>query len=118
MAAFLAAQHGAVPPSFEGDGRQTRDFVFIDDVVDALVRAGERGSGLVINIGTGVQTTLRDLWREIGGGAGACADRRPGASGRSPAVRRLARAGADPSRLVAVDLTRRRAGQDPSVIRH
>lgn len=70
VAAFLAAQQGAVPPSFEGDGRQTRDFVFIDDVVDALVRAGERGSGLVINIGTGVQTTLRDLWKEIGGGAG------------------------------------------------
>jgi UDP-glucose 4-epimerase len=71
VAAFLAAQRGAVPPCFEGDGRQTRDFVFIDDVVDALVRSGERGSGLVINIGTGVQTTLRDLWVEIGGSAGA-----------------------------------------------
>jgi UDP-glucose 4-epimerase len=71
VAAFLAAQQGGVPPCFEGDGRQTRDFVYIDDVVDALVRAGERGSGLVINIGTGVQTTLRDLWAEVGGGAGS-----------------------------------------------
>ena len=69
VAAFLAADAAAVPPSFEGDGRQTRDLVFIDDVVDALVRAGERGSGLVINIGTGVQTTLRDLWTEVSGGS-------------------------------------------------
>ncbi len=79
VAAFLAAQSGAVPPCFEGDGRQTRDFVFIDDVVDALVRAGERGSGLVINIGTGVQTTLRDLWAEVSGGAGRAARGRRGA---------------------------------------
>jgi UDP-glucose 4-epimerase len=71
VAAFLAAQQSGLPPCFEGDGRQTRDFVYIDDVVDALVRAGERGSGLVINIGTGVQTTLRELWVEIGGGAGS-----------------------------------------------
>ena len=48
-----------------GDGRQTRDFVFVDDVVDALVRAGQRGSGLVVNVGTGVQTSLRDLWTLI-----------------------------------------------------
>ena len=48
-----------------GDGRQTRDFVFIDDVVDALVRSGGRGGGLVVNIGTGVQTSLRELWAAI-----------------------------------------------------
>ena len=70
VAAFLAAQQSGVPPCVEGEGRQTRDFVYIDDVVDALVRAGERGSGLVINIGTGVQTSLRDLWADVGGGAG------------------------------------------------
>ena len=71
VAAFLAADRSGVPPVFEGDGRQTRDLIFIDDVVDAFVRAGERGSGLVINIGTGVQTSIRDLWAEISGGAGA-----------------------------------------------
>lgn len=63
-----AAQHRA--PTITGDGRQTRDFVFIDDVVDALVRAGTRGSGLVINVGTGEQTTIRDLWQAVSGGAG------------------------------------------------
>lgn len=70
VAAFLAADQGAVPPVFEGDGRQTRDLIYIDDVIDAFVRAGERGSGLVINIGTGVQTSIRDLWDEVSGGAG------------------------------------------------
>jgi UDP-glucose 4-epimerase len=48
-----------------GDGRQTRDFVFVDDVVDALVRASERGSGLLVNIGTGRETSVLDLLRSI-----------------------------------------------------
>lgn len=70
VAAFAAAHRDGRAPRFDGDGRQTRDFLFIDDAVDALVRSGERGSGLVINIGTGVQTTLRDLWAEISPGPG------------------------------------------------
>jgi len=44
-----------------GDGRQTRDLIYADDAVDALYRAGGRGSGLVINVGTGQQTSVRDL---------------------------------------------------------
>ncbi len=70
VAAFSAAHRNRRPPRFDGDGRQTRDLLFIDDAVDALVRAGERGSGLVINVGTGTQTTLRDLWTEISAGVG------------------------------------------------
>lgn len=70
VAAFRAAADRKAAPAMTGDGRQTRDFVFVDDVVDALVRAGERGSGLVVNIGTGEQTTLRDLWSAIAGANG------------------------------------------------
>jgi UDP-glucose 4-epimerase len=44
-----------------------RDFVFIDDVVDALVRATQRGGGLVVNIGTGTSTSIRDLWTGLAG---------------------------------------------------
>ncbi|HEX3333960.1 MAG TPA: NAD-dependent epimerase/dehydratase family protein [Acidimicrobiales bacterium] len=44
-----------------GDGEQTRDFVFVDDVVDAFVRASTRGGGLVCNIGTGQETSVNDL---------------------------------------------------------
>ncbi len=67
VAALFAARTAGVPPTFVGDGRQARDFVYIDDTVDALVRSAKRGSGLVVNIGTGVLTSIRDLWAAIGG---------------------------------------------------
>lgn len=70
VAAFIDALHDHRAPRFDGDGRQTRDLVFVDDVVDALVRAAERGSGLVVNIGTGEQTSIRDVWTIVSGGAG------------------------------------------------
>ena len=53
-----------------GDGKQTRDFVFVDDVVDAFSRAGERGSGLLCNIGTGVETSVNDLYAAMARNAG------------------------------------------------
>ena len=53
-----------------GDGKQTRDFVYVDDVVDAFSRAGERGSGLLCNIGTGVETSVNDLYGAMAGNAG------------------------------------------------
>lgn len=77
VAAFVAAHAAGETARFEGDGRQTRDLLFIDDAVDALVRAGERGSGLVINAGTGVQTTLRDLWSAVSGATGAVPEAGP-----------------------------------------
>lgn len=77
VAAFHAAAAAGATPRITGDGRQTRDFLFIDDAVDALVRAGERGSGLVINIGTGEQTTIRDLWAAIAGPGAAEPERAP-----------------------------------------
>jgi UDP-glucose 4-epimerase len=67
VAAFLAAAATGSAPVIDGDGRQTRDFVYIDDTVDAFVRAAQRGSGLVVNVGTGVQTSIRDLWAAVGG---------------------------------------------------
>jgi UDP-glucose 4-epimerase len=46
-----------------GDGNQTRDYVFVDDVVSALVAAATAPNidGLVINVGSGVETSIRDL---------------------------------------------------------
>ncbi len=69
VAAFAAALADRTTPHIVGDGRQTRDFLFVDDAVDALVRAGVKGSGLVINVGTGEQTAIRDLWEEMRGGS-------------------------------------------------
>jgi UDP-glucose 4-epimerase len=48
-----------------GDGAQTRDFVYVDDVVDAFVRSATRGGGLVCNIGTGNETSVNELYRTM-----------------------------------------------------
>ncbi|MEI2298794.1 NAD-dependent epimerase/dehydratase family protein [Ensifer sp. MJa1] len=46
-----------------GDGEQTRDFVYVDDVVEALIRAvsGNREGATVVNVCSGVETTINDL---------------------------------------------------------
>jgi len=67
VAAFRQAAHERRSPTITGDGRQTRDFLFIDDAVDALAKAGTRGSGLVVNIGTGEQTSINALWDAVAG---------------------------------------------------
>jgi UDP-glucose 4-epimerase len=54
-----------------GDGTDTRDYVFVDDVVDAFVRAsGEAGGGLRFNVGTGVETSTRQLHSAIAAAVG------------------------------------------------
>ena len=53
-----------------GDGEQTRDFVYVDDVVDGFVRAATKGGGLVCNIGTGRETSVNTLLREMATQAG------------------------------------------------
>lgn len=73
LAGLVAAHRSRQAAMLAGDGRQARDFVFIDDAVDALVRALHRGSGLVVNVGTGTLTTVRDLWSAIAGPDAAAA---------------------------------------------
>jgi UDP-glucose 4-epimerase len=70
VASFAGAHAAGESPEIYGSGRQTRDFVFVEDVVDAYVRAAVKGDGLLINIGTGVQTTITALWRAMSGASG------------------------------------------------
>ena len=64
---FLAVRSQSQPGVIYGDGRQTRDLLFVDDAVDALARSLNRGGGLVLNVGTGNQTSINELWALIGG---------------------------------------------------
>jgi UDP-glucose 4-epimerase len=58
--------------SIFGDGTAQRDYVFVDDVVDAFVRAaGQAGDGRRFNIGTGVGTSVRELHAVIAKAADA-----------------------------------------------
>ena len=65
-------------PAVFGDGNQTRDFVFIDDVVHAFALALERGSGKLVNIGTALETTVNHLYRMIAEIVGVSADPQQG----------------------------------------
>lgn len=51
-----------------GNGRQTRDFVYVDDVVDALIAAGQAANidQEIINVGSGVETSITELIETIG----------------------------------------------------
>ncbi len=50
-----------------GDGSQTRDYVYVDDAVSGMVAASTAPNinGLVINIGSGVETSIKDLIRLV-----------------------------------------------------
>jgi UDP-glucose 4-epimerase len=69
VAAFADALAHGRAPIVHGTGRQTRDFVFIDDAADAIARATERAGGLIVNVGTGVATSVSELWKIMGGAA-------------------------------------------------
>lgn len=48
-----------------GDGEQTRDYVYVGDVVRANLAALTRGSGSAVNIGTGIETSVNTLFRTL-----------------------------------------------------
>lgn len=58
------------PCTIFGTGSQTRDFVFVDDVVDAFVRAATKGGGLLMNIGTSKEVSVSELYDSMAKAAG------------------------------------------------
>ena len=83
VAIFTGKLLAGDPCTIFGSGEQTRDFVYVDDVVDAFVRAADRGSGVLANVGTGREVSVNELYDTMAAAAGVT----------DPAVRAPARAG-------------------------
>jgi UDP-glucose 4-epimerase len=60
------------PPTLFGDGAPTRDYVYVEDVTDALVKAA--GSGGVFNIATGIETPVSRIFELVREAAGSDAE--------------------------------------------
>lgn len=72
VAIFAKALLAGAPTKVYGDGSNTRDYVYVGDVVDAFVRAsGTTGGGQRFNIGTGVETSDRALHTVVAKAVGA-----------------------------------------------
>ncbi len=64
-AIFIGLMLEGKRPRIFGTGEQVRDYLYVGDVVDANVLALEQGSGEMVNLGTGVGTSVLDIVREI-----------------------------------------------------
>lgn len=64
-AIFIGRMLAGERPRIFGDGQAVRDYLYVDDVVEANVRALTRGSGEIVNLGTGVATSVNDIVREL-----------------------------------------------------
>jgi UDP-glucose 4-epimerase len=65
IAIFAGAMLDGQTPRINGDGRQTRDYVSVHDVVRANMAASERELEGIYNVGTGVETSVTDLFDEL-----------------------------------------------------
>ena len=65
VAIFASKMLVGQTPTIFGDGNQTRDYVFVDDVVHAFALAAGRGDGRLVNVGTGLETSVNGLSRML-----------------------------------------------------
>ena len=64
-AIFIGLMLQGKRPHIFGDGTAVRDYLFVSDVVDANVTALETGRGEMLNLGTGIGTSVNDIVREL-----------------------------------------------------
>lgn len=70
VAVFATRMAADQPVTIDGTGQQTRDFVYVGDCVSANIAALDRGSGMAFNIGTGRETSVRDIFDSLAEVAG------------------------------------------------
>jgi UDP-glucose 4-epimerase len=67
IAIFCGKLREGARPKIFGDGRQTRDYIYVGDLVDALVRAGDTRGGGTVNVGTQEETSVLHIMRVLAG---------------------------------------------------
>jgi UDP-glucose 4-epimerase len=72
IAIFCGRLREGKRPTVFGDGKQTRDYIYVGDVVAAMLAAADSQTTGPLNVGTGVETDVLELVRQLGelGGAG------------------------------------------------
>ena len=96
VAIFCSRVLAREPLTIYGDGRQTRDYIYVGDAVTAFLAAADTGRPGTWNIGTGIETSVLDLAAIIGEAAGRAVEPRfapqwPGELPRSALAVDLAR---------------------------
>ena len=105
VAIFSGRLLAGEPCTVYGDGGQTRDYVFVEDVARANLLAAERGFDGALNVGTGRETDVNRVYRILADAAGVAA----------PALRGPARAGEQRRSCVDAGAAERRLGWRPAV---
>ncbi|MEM9594822.1 MAG: NAD-dependent epimerase/dehydratase family protein [Acidobacteriota bacterium] len=95
VAIFLQRLLDGTPPTINGDGLQTRDYVHVSDVVAANLAAVGRGGFHILNVGTGVETSVVELYGALAAAVGV--DGEPAFGPGKPGEQR--RSVIDPSRV-------------------
>ena len=70
VATWLGAMARGGPVFLDGDGRQTRDFLYVGDAVAAMVLAADRADGRTLELGGGVETSLVSLLETLSAATG------------------------------------------------
>jgi UDP-glucose 4-epimerase len=65
VAIFSRKMLAGRPCTIYGDGTQTRDFAFVEDVVTAFVAARDKGGGELINVGSGREVSVNELYSKL-----------------------------------------------------
>lgn len=66
---FMWEMRAGKPPVIFGDGLQTRDFIYVKDIIDALLLASKKGVG-IFNAGTGISHTFNDIINQLNASLG------------------------------------------------
>jgi UDP-N-acetylglucosamine/UDP-N-acetyl-alpha-D-glucosaminouronate 4-epimerase len=107
IALFARAVLARRVPTIFGDGEQSRDFVFVGDVVQANLAAMDRSleTGIVLNVGTGRRVSINELYERLARLAGFA----------EPARHAPARSGDVPHSLASIERAREKLGFEPRI---